>query len=119
MKNTFYFIALCLLSISILFIACKDETVIVQQICGPYKTTQMKIKVSVPAEDTEVDMQFSIFQKASIHWGDGVVEDANTKLSHVYRDVAEYMIEVKAVNQTDNTMRNKTQKGISHSFSVT
>ncbi len=95
MKNTFYFIALCLLSISILFIACKDETVIVQQICGPYKTTQMKIKVSVPAEDTEVDMQFSIFQKASIHWGDGVVEDANTKLSHVYRDVAEYMIEVK------------------------
>lgn len=94
-KNSYYIIAFCLVSICVLFITCKDETVVVQQVCGPYKTTQMKIKVSAPIEDTKVDIQFSIFQKASIHWGDGVVEDANAKLSHVYRDIADYTIEVK------------------------
>ncbi len=94
-KNSFCLTALCLLCMSMFFITCKDETIVVQQICGPYKTTQMKIKVSTPIEDMGVDMQFSIFQRASIHWGDGVVEDANTKLHHVYRDVGEYMIEVK------------------------
>ncbi|MEJ8747740.1 hypothetical protein WKT20_01215 [Phocaeicola sp. ICN-14070] len=77
----------------------KEEVLEVKEVTGPYKTTQLSIEMKV--EDSAnpnfkpVNMLFSALMKASVHWGDGVVEDANGELQHKYKEDGEYILEVK------------------------
>ena len=77
----------------------KEEVIEVKEVTGPYKTTQLSIEMKV--EDSSnpnfkpVNMLFSALMKASVHWGDGVVEDANGELQHKYKEDGEYTLEVK------------------------
>lgn len=83
-----------------LFASCIEEKVkVVDVYTGPYKTTQMKIKMNVNSAENDVNIIFSYPMQASLHWGDGVVEDIAEINGHRYDEKGQYDIQLKGLEE--------------------
>lgn len=84
----------------LLFSSCVEEKVkVVDVYTGPYETVQMSIKMDISSTDEGVNIAFSYPMQASLHWGDGVVEDIAEVNSHKYYENGQYEIQLKGLEE--------------------